>query len=155
MTDDHLLPDAVHLHKAFRGEVDATEAMSILDAAARMIPIQHKRKEAIRRMREPDGLSGDELRRAVGDFTAAEVSLAALATVIDHNVAAVLRGRDHVSGVWHTETVGLVISRMAELWLNYLGSQSHEDAYWVARMSDAYNCLVVELSTGRRLPPDM
>ncbi|WP_280362158.1 hypothetical protein [Nocardia wallacei] len=155
MTDEPFLPDAANLHKAFRGEVKAVQPMGIIDAAARMIPIQDKRREAIRRIREPDGVSSRELRRAVGDFTAAEVSLAALVSIVDDSVSRALRGRNHVSGVWHTETVGLVVSRMAELWLDYLDSQNHEDAHRVARMSDAYNCLVVELATGRRLPPDM
>ncbi|MBB5918440.1 hypothetical protein BJY24_007352 [Nocardia transvalensis] len=149
------LPNAKQLHRAFRGEVEAIEPVKILDAAARMVPVYDKRKKAVRTMREQDGVASDELRRAVGDFITAEVSLAALAMTIDRNVSEVLRGRDHVSGVWHTETVGLVVSRMAELWLNYLDNQSHEDAYWVARMSDAYNFLVAELTTGRRLPPDM
>ncbi|WP_063039222.1 hypothetical protein [Nocardia pseudovaccinii] len=154
MTVDVMLPNAEQLHKAFRGEGNAA-LTSVIDAASRMIPIHHKRKEAIRRMQQPDGMSGNELRRAVGDFTAAESSLASLATAIDRSVATALQGRQHVSGVWHTETVGLVISRMAELWLSYINSQAHEDAFRVARMSDAYNFLITELAEGRRLPPDM
>jgi hypothetical protein len=106
-------------------------------------------------MRECEIVSSDELRRAVGDFISAEVGLAAIATIIDRNVSEQLQGRTHVAGVWHTETLGLVISRMAELWLNYLEHSRHEDAFWVARMSDAYNCLIVELTEGRRLPPDL
>ncbi len=106
-------------------------------------------------MAEPDALSDSMLRQAVENFNAAEAQLATLAATIDQAVTRVLRSRKHVAGMWHTETVGLVVSRLAELWLDYLDRQSHEDAYWVARMSDAYNCLVAELATGRRLPPDM
>ena len=150
-----LFPDAEQLHRAFHGDTNGAAPMSILDAAARMVPEQHKRKVAVERLCQADTLSSDELHQAVGDFTAAEVSLAALATIIDRTVAHVLGARSHVAGLWHTETVGSVISRMAEMWITYLDSAQHEDAFWVARMSDAYNCLVLELAEGRRLPPDM
>ncbi|MEV0772756.1 hypothetical protein [Nocardia salmonicida] len=150
-----LLPTAEHLQRAFRGDVVASPLVGLTDAASAMIPVHHQRRESIRRMYRPELLSAIELRQAVKDFTAAEFKLAALATTIDRAVATALGGRSHVAGVWHTETVGLVVSRMAELWLNYIESHGHEDAYWVARISDAYNGLVAELTAGRRLPPDM
>lgn len=155
VNDDRLFPHAEQLHRAFRGDIVVSPCPDITDAVAGMTLSHHKRREAVRRMYQLEVLSCNELRKAVGDFSAAEIELAALATVIDRAVAQILRGRSHVSGVWHTETVGLVISRLAELWLNYLGTNLHEDAFWVARMSDAYNCLITELTTGRRLPPDM
>jgi hypothetical protein len=150
-----LFPDAAHLQRAFRGEVPASAWMELTGAAAAMIPAHHTRRAALQRMYEPDTVPANELRAAVDAFTRVEVELAALATLIDQTVARILRGRTHVSGIWHTETVGLVVSRMAELWLNYLEGNRHEDAFWVARISDAYNCLITELTTGRRLPPDM
>ncbi|WP_280362044.1 hypothetical protein [Nocardia wallacei] len=154
-SEEQLFPDAAQLQRAFHGDVVVSPYPDMTDAAAGMILAHHKRREAVRQTYQLDALSCTNLRHAVRQFNTAEVELAALAMVIDQAVAQILRGRTHVSGVWHTETVGLVVSRMAELWLNYLDSQSHEDAYWVARMSDAYNCLVAELTTGRRLPPDM
>ncbi|MEU4706761.1 hypothetical protein AB0G00_10025 [Nocardia salmonicida] len=150
-----LFPNAEHLQRAFRGDVAASPLVRLTNAASAMIPLHHQRREALRRLNKPDVLSSHALRQAVKEFTAAEAQLTTLATTIDQSVAKVLRSRPHVAGVWHTETVGLVVSRLAELWLNYLDSQAHEDAYWVARISDAYNCLVAELTTGRRLPPDM
>jgi hypothetical protein len=150
-----LFPSAEHLQRAFRGDVVASRLTGLTDAASAMIPIHHQRREALLQLNAPDALSANALRQAVKEFTTAEAQLTTLATVIDQTVVTVLRSRRHVAGVWHTETLGLVISRLAELWLNYLDSHTHEDAYWVARISDAYNCLVAELTTGRRLPPDM
>ncbi len=155
MTELPLFPNAEHLQRAFRGDVVTSPLVTLTDAASAMIPVHYKRRDAIRQLNEPDLLSSNALRQMVKNYNAAEVQLATLAAAIDQIVASVLRSRKHVAGVWHTETVGLVVSRLAELWLNYLDSQAHEDAYWVARMSDAYNCLVAELTTGRRLPPDM
>jgi len=156
MTDDlPLFPDAKQLQRAFCGEAVVSACPDIIDAAAAMILSHHKRREAVQRMYQLDMLSYSELRHVVTEFKTAEVELAALATVIDEAVAQVLRGRPHISGVWHTETLGLVVSRLAELWLNYLDSTRHEDAFWVARISDAYNGLVAELMMGRRLPPDV
>ncbi len=156
MTDNlPLFPDAKQLQRAFCGEAVASACPDIIDAAAAMILSHHKRREAVQRMYQLDMLTYSELRHAVSEFNTAEVELASLATVIDQAVAQVLRDRPHVSGVWHTETLGLVVSRLAELWLNYLDSTQHEDAFWMARISDAYNCLTIELTTGRRLPPDI
>ncbi|MEU2177569.1 hypothetical protein ABZ552_25420 [Nocardia sp. NPDC019219] len=156
MTNELLLfPNAKHLQRAFRGDVVTSPLTCLTDTAAAMIPVHHQRREALRRLNVPDAMSIIALRQAVKDFTTAEGQLMGLATAIDQNVVEVLRNRRHVAGVWHTETVGLVVSRLAELWLNYLDSQTHEDAFRVARISDAYNCLVAELTTGRRLPPDM
>ncbi|MFJ1457469.1 hypothetical protein [Nocardia sp. N2S4-5] len=155
MNEQSLFPNAEHLQRAFRADVVASPPVTLTDSASAMIPLQHQRREALHAMHEPDALSANDLRQVVQKFTAAEVELAALAMVIDRVVASALRSRKHVAGVWHTETVGSVVSRLAELWLNYLDRQTHEDAYWVARTSDAYNCLVAELTTGRRLPPDM
>ncbi|WP_280498175.1 hypothetical protein [Nocardia asiatica] len=157
MMDDDLplFPNAEHLQRAFRGDVVISPSRELTDAASALIPVRHQRRAAIRQMYEPDLLPNNALRQAVRDFNAAENQLAVLATSIDQTVARMLRGRQHVAGMWHTETVGLVVSRLAELWLNYWDSQAHEDAYQVARISDAYNCLVAELATGRRLPPDM
>ncbi|WP_454199263.1 hypothetical protein [Nocardia sp. Marseille-Q1738] len=152
---DQLFPNAEQLCRAFRGEVAMSHSTTLMDAASAMIPVHHKRREVIRLMRTPEALSTSELRCAVSDFNAVEIELATLATKIDHAVANTLRGRRRVSGVWHTETVGLVVSRMAGLWLKYLDSSRHEDAFWVARMSDAYNCLITDLTEGRRLPPDV
>ncbi|WP_280494646.1 hypothetical protein [Nocardia farcinica] len=155
MNELPLFPNAEHLQRAFRGDVVASPLAGLTDAASAMIPVHHQRREALLQLNALDALSTTALHQAVKEFTAAEAQLTTLATAIDQSVARVLRGRPHVAGVWHTETVGLVVSRLAELWLNYLDSQTHEDAYWVARISNAYNCLVAELTTGRRLPPDM
>lgn len=155
MNKPPLFPNAEHLQRAFRGDVVASPLAALTDAASAMIPVHHQRREALQQLNALDALSTNALRQAVTEFTAAEAQLTTLATAIDQSVLTVLRSRPHVAGVWHTETVGLVVSRLAELWLNYLDSQTHEDAYWVARLSDAYNCLVAELTTGRRLPPDM
>lgn len=155
MNELPLFPTAEHLQRAFRGDVVTSPLADLTDAASALIPLHCQRREAMRQMAEPDALSDSMLRQAVKNFNAAEAQLATLAATIDQAVTRVLRSRKHVAGMWHTETVGLVVSRLAELWLDYLDSQSHEDAYWVARMSDAYNCLVAELATGRRLPPDM
>ncbi|WP_280336983.1 hypothetical protein [Nocardia wallacei] len=155
MNEQPLFPNAEHLRRAFRGDAVALPLPGLADAASAMISVHHQRREALRQLHAPDALSANALRQAVREFTTAEAQLTTLATAIDRNVVRVLRSRPHVAGVWHTETVGSIVSRLAELWLNYLDSQTHEDAYRVARISDAYNCLVAELTTGRRLPPDM
>ncbi len=155
MNELPLFPNAEHLQRAFRGDVVASPLVELTDAASAMIPVHHQRRAALQQMNAPDALSTNALCQAVKEFTTSEAQLTTLATAIDQSVVKVLRSRRHVAGVWHTETVGLVVCRLAELWLNYLASQTHEDAYWVARISDAYNCLVAELTTGRRLPPDM
>ncbi|MGV9585502.1 hypothetical protein [Nocardia farcinica] len=155
VNESPLFPNAEHFQRAFRGDVVPSPLAGLTDAASAMIPVHHQRRESWRKLKAPDALSDNALRQAVKDLAATEGQLAALAMAIDHSVVQTLRSRQHVAGVWHTETVGLVVSRLAELWLNYLDSHSHEDAYWVARISDAYNYLVAELTTGRRLPPDM
>ncbi|MBF6175571.1 hypothetical protein [Nocardia blacklockiae] len=150
-----LLPTAGCLHRAFRSESDDGVPVSLVDAAARMVAVQRARMAAQLQLREASAVSDDELRSVVGEFVAAEAALAALVTGVDRHVATALGGRSHVSGVWHTETVGLVIARMAGMRLDYRVAPAHEDAFRIARLSDAYNSLVGDLCAGRRLPPDM
>ncbi|MBF6328116.1 hypothetical protein [Nocardia transvalensis] len=156
MLDERLLfPNAEQLQRAFRGDTAVSASADLTGASSAMIPLHRKRSAAIQLMRQPDLVSGNQFRAAVRDLVATEGELTALAATIDRTVARILQGRRRVSGVWHAETVGMVISRMAELWLNYLDSNRHQDAFWIARISDAYNCLIADLATGPRLPPDM
>ncbi|MEV6322728.1 hypothetical protein AB0M45_16265 [Nocardia sp. NPDC051787] len=48
-----------------------------------------------------------------------------------------------------------MVSRLAELWLNDLDSDRDEDSWWLKRIGYAYDCLMTDLTMGRRLPPDM
>ncbi|MGQ4616858.1 hypothetical protein [Nocardia sp. R7R-8] len=150
-----LFPDAEHLLRAFCGERMPMAWREMAETAAAMIPAQHKRRAALRRFATPESCTRSDLLEAARTFSSAEIELAALATTIDHLVARVLRDRRTVSEVRHTETVGLVVSRLAELWLNDLDSDRGEHSWWLTRIGHAYDCLITDLTMGRRLPPDM
>lgn len=150
--DEHLFPTSAQLHRAFRGEVVESPYPDITDAATGMILRHHNRRKALRVMLQADALSCSELRRAVRKFTTAEIELAALATVVDQTIANTLPDHPDASAVWHTETVGLVISRMAELFLKYLDTADDEDQFWMHRISESYDGLIAQVTREGRLP---
>ncbi|WP_280240713.1 hypothetical protein [Nocardia abscessus] len=150
-----LFPDTEQLLRAFCGEPVPTAWREMAEAAAAMVGVQQKRRAAMRRFVVPEECSHGDLLAAVRTFIGAEIELATLATTIDHAVARMLQDRETRTEVRHTETVGSVVSRLAELWLNDLHSDRDEDSRRLKRIGHAYDCLIADLTACKRLPPDM
>ncbi|WP_378741384.1 hypothetical protein [Nocardia brasiliensis] len=114
----------------------------------------------------------DELRAAGKSLNSARTDISMLITLIDEAVQERLQQRRHdhratpIPSVvadppshvpLHTESVGDIAARMAELWEILYTTDSdrdnHPEAELLAQLCDGYDTLIADIESGRRLPP--
>lgn len=102
------------------------------------------------------------LRAAGHGLVASRTDIAALAAVINTAVCQRIPRRNSEAGtpiVRHTESVGEVVTRMAELWEMLESTpqdlDNHPQLAVLAAICDGYDVLAADIVAGRRLPLGM
>jgi hypothetical protein len=162
------LPSGQMLLAALAGIMPVT-ATDILDPAFDLVACHRQYRLALDVLGSGT-TSAERLTAAAADVVAAQMDIGMLVTVIDTAITDRLlqRRKDQcdqtetsaVEGcrdvVVHTESLGQIAARMADLWdrLIAAGSQRDELAHadQLCALCDAYDMLVAEIESGRRLP---
>lgn len=148
-------------------------APDILEPAEDLVECQRQYRQAFAVLSHPNA-SAEQLKAAAAALISAHADLEMLIMVIDDAVADRLlqrrNGRQYdqrsaspVDGAAdvavHTESVGEIAARMAELWEQLVERASDLDelpeAYQLCELSAAYDHLAAEIESGRRIPPGL
>jgi hypothetical protein len=111
-----------------------------------------------------------QIKEAAAELVSAQDDIEFLVCLIDEAVAQRLKRRqkeqlavqaDRVPAVAiHTQSIGEIAARMAELWESVLVQATDRDddlpaAEQLVQLCTGYDCLAAEIESGRRLPPGL
>lgn len=165
------LPSSEMLLAAFAG-VRPVAGRDILDPAFDLVACQREERIAEATLTDQTASLG-ELRTAGRTLVSARTDIVMLVTIIDEAVRERLKMRSRHDPtapvlpltpgskprdlVIHTESVGDIAARMAELWglLNGYAPDVSDppEAVLLMELCDGYDALAAEIESGRRLPP--
>ncbi|WP_433755800.1 hypothetical protein [Nocardia sp. CA-135398] len=166
------LPSSEMVLAAFAGMVPVT-ATDILDPAGEFVECQRQYRLALAVLSQT-GASAEQMKEAAAELVSARSDIEMLIMVIDESVADRLlrRRKDELrvrpvipragtapNVVVHTESVGMIAARMADLWERLVAKASDLDelpeAYQLCELCAAYDVFAAEIESGRRLPPGL
>ncbi|WP_306359804.1 hypothetical protein [Nocardia sp. CC227C] len=165
------LPSSEMFLAAFGGKPPLT-AVDILDPAFDLVACQRQYRRAYEVLGS-DTASADKLRHAASELVVAQTDIEFLVAIIDDAVAerlqqyrrqrgrAASRVRTDVVGeiALHTESIGEIAARMADLWeavtakTKRPGGDEISEARQLVDLCQGYDCLAAEVETGRRQLP--
>ncbi|WP_305779099.1 hypothetical protein [Nocardia nova] len=183
-SDDHLkepppdwapvepLPSSEMFLAAFAGFTPVA-AQDILEPAAELVECQRQDRRAVGALRDPEA-DAEELKSAAAELILARSDIEMLTMVIDDAIADRLLQRRNrrtfdplltspvdamPQVVVHTESVGAIAARMADLWVSVTAKadllEELPHAYQLCELCVAYDSLAAEIEAGRRLPPGL
>lgn len=153
------LPSSSLLRRALRGIVDSLgPGVAVLDAARGLAEL-HDRRYGLSSWRDEDGLTDRQIVAYVGKVDEIDSTRAELVLAIDDWVARHVDDRTGAS--LSTESVGCVVDRLAQLWVQanrLLGvddsdESAHGSWFRLAELADGYDDLVADVLAGRRRLP--
>ncbi|WP_280189395.1 MULTISPECIES: hypothetical protein [Nocardia] len=159
---------------AFAGTAPLT-ADDILDPAFDLVACQNQQRLALDVL-ESDTAPAEQLKHAATDLVTARADIEVLIATIDDAVADRLKQRSNRAAVAtampdiapiddlplepvHTESIGEIAARMADLWEAMIDKAKHyvvgefPEAAQLIELCRGYDSLAAEIETGRRLPP--
>ncbi|WP_433679205.1 hypothetical protein [Nocardia sp. CA-119907] len=166
------LPSSEMVLAAIAGMVQVT-ATAILDPAGEFVECQRQYRSALAVLNQTSA-SAEQMKEAAAVLASAKSDVDMLIMVIDESVADRLlqRRKDRLhmrpsappadsapNVVVHTESVGMIAARMAELWERLVAKASDLDelpeAHQLCELCAAYDAFAAEIESGRRLPPGL
>ncbi len=152
-SDRHIVGSAAIL-RAFRHRPDSTH--DVLMSAHHLAGL-HDRRRSLSSARREIGVSDHHVVACLHKIDEIDAARTELVLEIDRHVSRTASGRPLLL---HTETVGAVIDRLAQLWvaLNSVvaspdSEAAHRSSCAVAELAHAYDDLIGEISSGRRGVP--
>ena len=166
------LPSSEMFLRTFAGS-QPVAATDILDPAFDLVDCRRQHRVALETLSRPSA-TAERMKAAAAELISARTDTEMLIMVIDEAVADRLlqqrkRGKSDVPPtssvdsvlevVVHTESVGEIAARMADLWERLVDRASELDelpeAHQLCELSAAYDHLAAEIESGRRIPPGM
>ncbi|MGV9751130.1 hypothetical protein [Nocardia farcinica] len=166
------LPSSEMFLAAFNGKPPLTAA-DILDPAFDLVACQKQYRLAYEVLGS-DTASAEQLRHAASELVVAQTDIEVLIAIIDDAVSDRLKqcrnqrssplpllqtSRIDEAIAVHTERIGEIAARMADLWETVAVRAEQPDcdelpeAHQLVELCKGYDQLVAEIETGRRLPP--
>jgi hypothetical protein len=162
------LPSSEMFLAAFNGKPPLTAA-DLLDPAFDLVACQKQYRLAYEVLGN-DTASNEQLRHAASELVTAQADIEVLIAIIDDAVTDRLKQCRNqrekslpllrISSIdVHTESIGEIAARMADLWETVTvkakqpGCEELPEAHQLVELCKGYDCLAAEIESGRRLPP--
>lgn len=166
------LPSSEMFLAAFAGFTPVA-APDILEPAGELVECQRQDRRAFEMLSDPSA-SAEQLKSAAAELVSARSDIDLLAMVIDDAIADRLLQRRNRRKfdplltspvdatplvVVHTESVGAIAARMADLWVSVMAKaellEEMPQAHQLCELCVSYDSLAADIESGRRLPPGL